>query len=199
MPGVHPTVFLIEDDPPTQDLYETIITSAGHRVMCFTSSYEFASNGSHDYQTGCVLLDIKHFGLEHQQMLSKSTTLPLIIISDSHDIHLAVQSIKSGAVDYLLKPVDELELLQSVDQAIAQSRTDDLHRAQSEAITQRLNTLTPREREVMMLVIKGLPNKLIAHTLGAAEKTIKVHRGRVMKKMEVCSIAELVHDVDRVL
>jgi FixJ family two-component response regulator len=112
---------------------------------------------------------------------------------------VAVKLIKGGAVDYLLKPVDQGELLTVVDQAIARCAADDKTRSEISAIRARMETLTPREQQVMLLVVEGLPNKMIADKLGTAEKTVKVHRGRVMKKMEVHSIAQLVHDVEHAL
>ncbi len=194
-----PTVFFIEEDQEARSLMEQLMATAGYRVQSYSSTNDFARQNGNLTHHGCVILGLKVLGVGKEPLLTRQTNLPLIIISESPDVRVAVQAIKSGAFDYLVKPVEGNELLKVVEQAIMRCACEDTRRAAAEAVTARINTLTFRERQVMLLVVEGLPNKLIADKLGTAEKTVKVHRGRVMRKMEVHSIAQLVHDVEHAL
>jgi FixJ family two-component response regulator len=137
-------------------------------------------------------------GLELQERLGQiQETLPIIFLTGHGNVPNTVQAMKGGAVDFLQKPVDDEELLAAVQRALALSRQRRAEQAARLEIESRLRTLTPRERQVLELVVKGLLNKQIAGELGAAEKTIKIHRGRVMQKMRASSVADLVHMAER--
>jgi FixJ family two-component response regulator len=141
----------------------------------------------------------KFSGLDLQHELQTSNTpLPIIFITGHGDIPMSVKAIKRGAVDFLPKPVQDKDLLPAIEQALARARQEDDERRELGDIQRRLGTLTPRERQVMALVVRGLLNKQIAFELGTVEKTVKVHRARVMEKMEVQSLAELVRLAQRV-
>lgn len=201
MTELPPTVFIVDDDASVRRSMERLIKSAGHNVQSFDSAAEFLNSGHRQRVSGCLLLDISMPGINglelHRTLAANRATLPVIFITGHGDIPMTVQAMKAGAVDFLVKPVKSDALLQAVELAIARNRRDEKLRSETETIQNRITTLTPREHEVMMLVVKGLLNKQIAEALGAAEKTIKVHRGRVMRKMEVQSVAELVRDVER--
>ena len=137
-------------------------------------------------------------GLELQQAMARNGChLPVIFITGHGDVPASVKAMKSGAVDFLLKPFDEQQLLEAISQALAKDAAARAARAETNALRARHAVLTPREREVCALVSQGLPNKQIAQQLGTSEKTIKVHRGRVIEKLRVGSVAELVRLVDR--
>ncbi len=147
-------------------------------------------------RTGCIVLDV-HMpglsGLDLQEALAKvECTMPIIFLTGRGDIPMSVQAMKKGAADFLTKPVDEDVLLQAIQKALAENRRRNEERAQVESIRARIRTLTEREDEVMRHVISGALNKQTADELGTVEKTIKVHRARVMEKMDVVSVAELV-------
>jgi RNA polymerase sigma factor (sigma-70 family) len=197
------TVFLIDDDPSVRKALTRLIRSAGYQVQAFASAQDFleCGTGAHE-DSACLVLDVRMpglSGLDLQRELSATTTpLPIIFITGHGDIPMTVKAMKNGAVDFLPKPVEGKELLKAVEQALARADEESRERQQLEDIQRRLETLTPRERDVMALVVRGLLNKQIAFELGTAEKTVKVHRARVMEKMEVQSLAELVHIADRV-
>ncbi|MYM41986.1 response regulator transcription factor [Duganella qianjiadongensis] len=194
-------IYLVDDQPAILKALTRLLNSAGYAVQSFASASAFL--GTVDAQAqGCLILDLampEMNGLALQQALGeRASLLPVIFLTGQGDIETGVRAMKLGAADFLTKPVDAERLLAAVEQACASNRR--AHDADLEltAIRQRLATLTPRETEVLDLIIEGLLNKQVAATLGAAEKTIKVHRARVMAKMEVRSLAALVRMVDRV-
>jgi FixJ family two-component response regulator len=177
-----------------------LLRSARLNVMAFGSPQEFLER--HDPRApGCLVLDLAMpglNGLELQAALTvKGSAIPIIFLTGHGNIPASVQAMKRGALDFLTKPVNDDDLLKAVQAAIEQDRLARIARAELEDIQARLDSLTPREREVLTHVVSGQLNKQTAADLGTVEKTIKVHRGRVMEKMKVHSVAELVHLAER--
>jgi FixJ family two-component response regulator len=197
------TVFLVDDDPSVRKALTRLIKAAGYQVEAFASARDFLEwrNGP-DRGSGCLILDVRMPGLSgldlQQELLATHAQLPIIFITGHGDIPMSVKAMKHGAVDFLPKPIKDTVLLKAVEQALARADHDLAEREELENIQRRLESLTPREREVLALVVKGLLNKQIAFQLGTVEKTVKVHRARVMEKMEVQSLAELVRIAERV-
>jgi FixJ family two-component response regulator len=196
-----PTVFVVDDDPAVLKSLSRLLRSARLEVAAFSSPREFLER--HDPRApGCLVLDVAMpglNGLELQEALTtKGSELPIIFLTGHGDIPMSVQAMKRGALDFLTKPVNDEDLLKAVHVAIEKDRLQRQTRAEVTEIQQRLATLTPREREVMEHVISGQLNKQTAADLGTVEKTIKVHRARVMEKMKVQSVAELVRLAERV-
>jgi FixJ family two-component response regulator len=195
-------VFLVDDDDSVLRALGRLIKSAGYEVQTFVSARAFLDSG--DFQEGpaCLVLDVRMPGLNgldlQRELQAANASLPIIFITGHGDIPTTVRAMKAGAVDFLPKPLKDAVLLRAIEQALARAAREQAERHEFGAITQRLNTLTPREREVMALVVRGLLNKQIAFELGTVEKTIKVHRARVMQKMAVDSLAELVRVADRI-
>jgi FixJ family two-component response regulator len=195
------TVFVVDDDPAVRKALERLLRAAGHEVAGYPSAQAFLDQ--HEPATpGCVVLDVAMpamSGPELQRVLAASGMgRPVVFLTGRGDIATGVRAMKDGAVDFLVKPVDDEELIAAVRRALDEDRIAREARADREAIERRLATLTPRELEVLRHVIAGCLNKQIAGQLGTAEKTIKFHRGRVMAKMEVRSVADLVRVAERV-
>jgi FixJ family two-component response regulator len=148
------------------------------------------------------VLDVRMPGLSgidlQHELQTAGSSLPIIFITGHGDIPMSVQAMKDGAADFLIKPVNDAELLKAIEKALVQAQDNIRERQERDDIQRRLKTLTPRELEVMTMVVRGLLNKQIAFELGTVEKTVKVHRARVMEKMEVESLAELVRIAERV-
>lgn len=195
-----PTIFLVDDDDSVLRGLQRLLRSAGHATQAFASASEFLALLPGDVP-GCAVLDLsmpRLNGLELQQAMEHhGCHLPVIFISGHQDIPATVTAMKAGAVDFLLKPYDEEQLLQAISRALEKDAAARAARAEVQALQARHALLTPREREVCALVSQGLPNKQIAQELGTSEKTIKVHRGRVVQKLRVGSLAELVRLMDR--
>ncbi len=190
------TIFIVDDDPLVRRSLERLTRSAGWNPEAFASAREFLARPRFS-GTGCVVLDVQMpqmTGPElREQMAARKISLPVVFLTGHGDIPTGVDAMKKGAVDFLVKPVDDKMLLRTIQLALKRHQ-DGRERAQElEKIHQRLARLSVREREVMECVIAGCLNKQTGDTLGIAEKTVKVHRGRVMQKMEVLSVAELVH------
>ena len=201
MPSAVPTVFLVDDDASVRKALTRLIKVAGYQVHAFASASEFLDYHPHADGPACLVLDVRMPGLNgldlQRELHDANVPLPIIFITGHGDIPMSVKAMKAGAVDFLPKPVKDKDLLQAIEQALARAALDRSRLAQSQGIQKRLETLTPREREVMELVVTGMLNKQVAHKLGTVEKTIKVHRARVMEKMEVNSLAELVRVAER--
>ena len=196
-----PTVFVVDDDPAVLKSLSRLLRSARLDVATFSSPRQYLEQ--HDpCAPGCLVLDLAMpglNGLELQKTLAaKSSALPIIFLTGHGDIPMSVQAMKRGALDFLTKPVNDDDLLRAIHLAIEKDRLLRQTRAEVAEIEQRLATLTPREREVLEHVISGQLNKQTAAELGTVEKTIKVHRARVMEKMKVQSVAELVRLAERV-
>jgi len=201
MSNKSPTIFIVDDDPAVLTGLSRLLRSAGLNVVTFISPEQFLDQ--HDPNApGCLVLDVAMpglNGLELQEALTKSgSMIPIIFLTGHGTVPASVKAMKSGALDFLSKPVDEKDLLGAIHIAIEKDEAARQTRAEIDEIQERLKTLTPREREVLTHVVTGQLNKQIAYDLGTVEKTIKVHRARVMEKMKVNSVAELVHLCERV-
>jgi FixJ family two-component response regulator len=197
-----PTVFVVDDDASVRKSLARLLKSAGYRPESFASAEEFIDRWERDPVPGCVLLDIQMPGLDGLQLQQKLQTathgIPIIFITGHGDIPSSVTAMKAGAVDFFPKPFNDEDLLRAIREAIQRDRQERTEGAKRATVAQRFETLTPREREVMALVVQGLLNKQIAFALGASEKTIKIHRGRVMEKMKVPSVADLVRAAEKI-
>jgi FixJ family two-component response regulator len=193
-------VFLVDDDPGVLKALTRVLNSRGYEVLAFSSPAEFLAQ--HDPSIpGCAIFDVSMPGLDGIELQAAlkagGCERPVIFITGVGDIPLTVQAMKAGAVDFLTKPVKSSELLAAVAVA-AEKETQALkHRSELRSINGRMKTLTPREREVMTHVIAGRLNKQIAADLGTAEKTVKLHRGRMMRKMGVRTVADLVRVAEK--
>jgi len=190
------TVFVIDDDDSVRKSLVRLLKAMGYPARPYASAGEFLDDWQSDHGPGCLVLDVQLpglNGLELQETLRGSDfPIPIIFITGHGDIPMSVRAMKAGAVDFLAKPFNDEDLLRAVREAIARVKERHAEHREHEAIAALYAALTPREREVMALVVGGLPNKRIATELGTSEKTIKVHRGRVMEKMKVESLADLV-------
>lgn len=195
------TVFVIDDEASVRRSVARLLKSADHQVEVFGSAEEFLRRPHYD-GPGCLILDVKmpgQSGLELQEALAKAGyRLPVIFISGRSDIPVSVKAMKAGAVDFLTKPFQHTDLLGAVDVSLAKDREARATRAEVQDIQHRLETLTQREREVLSLVVAGRLNKQIAYELGISEKTVKVHRARVVEKMHSDSVADLVRLAEKV-
>jgi FixJ family two-component response regulator len=202
-PSPSSTVFIVDDDASVRRALTRLIKSAGYPVQAFASARDFLEYWrANDQNPGCLVLDVRMPGLSgldlQHELQAANTLLPIIFITGHGDIPMSVKAMKQGAVDFLPKPVTDKDLLRAIEQALARASHDHAERLESEEIQSRLTRLTPREREVMTLVVGGLLNKQIAFELGTVEKTVKVHRARVIQKMKVQSLAELVRLAEKV-
>ncbi len=190
-----PAIFVVDDDASVCTGLDRLLSAAGFRVETFTSAEIFLDRPPHD-GIGCIVLDIRMRGLSGTELQAKlakrGNELPIIFLTGHGSIPLSVNALKQGAADFLTKPVDEKVLLTTIDQALTRSACLVHKRNHLEAKRELLNTLTPREKEVMGVVLTGALNKQIAARLGISEKTVKVHRSRTMEKLSVNSVAELV-------
>ena len=196
-----PMVFVVDDDPSVRKGLTRLVTSAGYQVEAFASARDFLARAPHGGPC-CLLLDVRMpglNGLDLQAALAAAGRRMSIIFCTAHaDVPMTVKAMKEGAVDLLTKPFDAEDLLDAVRRALAKDARDVDTGARLAEIQERVKTLTPRETEVFALVVTGALNKQIASDLGIGEKTVKVHRARVMEKMRAGSVAELVRLADQV-
>jgi FixJ family two-component response regulator len=196
-----PFVYVIDDDPSVRTALERLLRSAGYDVNTFASATEFLDFSCPD-MPGCIILDIqmpKISGLELQDCLArKCVCLPIVFITGHGTIPASVRALKAGAMDFLQKPFEGSELLDAVSRGIEKHRRLRQEQNVLKVLRARAATLTPREREVFGLVVSGMLNKQVAFDLGTAEKTIKVHRARVMEKMCAQSLADLVRFAEKI-
>ncbi|MGY1530975.1 response regulator transcription factor [Luteimonas sp. A649] len=197
----HDTVYVIDDDPDVRDGLSRLLRAIGWDVRAYATADAFLEERP-GHLDGCVLLDVSMPGMTgpelHDRMREDGNTLPVIYLTGQSTLAIGVRAMKQGARDFLEKPVDEAVLVPAIEQAITDHRTAREAQGRLDGISLRLDRLSPREREVMDHVIAGRLNKQIAADLGIAEKTVKVHRGRAMGKMEVRSVAQLVRLCDAV-
>lgn len=195
-----PTVYLVDDDPGVRRTAKELIESIGLRVHAFGSAREFLE-AQRPEAPGCLVLDIRLPGLSgldlQRELARTSSPLPIIFISGHADIPMTVQAMKAGAIEFLPKPFRDQQLLDAISQAIERDRLARNERREVAELRRRHDSLTPREREVMTFVVKGLLNKQVGAELGMSETTVKLHRGQVMQKMKADSLADLVRMAER--
>jgi FixJ family two-component response regulator len=195
MTKTEPTVFLVDDDHAVRDALELLLDTAGFNTVSFASATEFLE--SYDAsQPGCLVLDIRMPGMSGMELqdalLTETAGLPIIFLTGHGNVSMSAKAFRTGAVDFLEKPFDEAVLLERIREALGLDRDNRESMARHARASSRLAVLTPREREVMLLLVAGNTNKEIAARLDLSTRTIETHRGRVMEKTGVQSVAELV-------
>jgi FixJ family two-component response regulator len=200
-PTHKPVVHVVDDDASVRRALGRLLRSAGHDVESFASAEKFSTRDQ-SIGAGCIILDIRMQGMDgmtlQQQLAAEACPLPIVFLTGHGDIPMSVEAMKRGAEDFLTKPVDEDLLLAAVDRALERGRHQRVAFEEQTTIRSRVADLSPREFEVMRCLLTGALNKQIAAHLGIVEKTVKVHRARVLEKMGVHSVAELVHLCDQI-
>lgn len=200
MTAVRPAVFLVDDAPSVRKSLTRLLAAAGYTVEAFASARDFLARAPHAGPC-CLVLDVRMpglTGLDLQETLAAAgRRMSIVFVTGHGDISMSVRAMKGGAVDFLTKPFDQKDLLNAIERAVAKDVHDLGDKTRLTEAQRRVKTLTPREAEVFALVVTGMLNKQIASALGIAEKTVKVHRARVMEKMRAGSVAELVRLADR--
>lgn len=188
-------VYIVEDDDAVRDSLQLMLESIGRVVIAYPSADQFLQAYSQD-MAGCIVLDIRMPGINGMELQRKlndlNSILPIIFVTGHGDVPMAVEAMQQGAVDFVQKPYREQELLDKISQAM---ELDDQNRAmlqQRQAILERMHELTPRERDVMQLMVEGKANKVIAINLDISQRTVEIHRARVMEKLQANSLAHLV-------
>jgi FixJ family two-component response regulator len=195
VPGGRPIVFVVDDDISVRESLESLIAEAGWRPEVFASAGEFLAQPRR-LLPSCLVLDVSLpdlNGLDLQQRIADRSDMPIIFITGHGDIPMTVRAMKAGAAEFLTKPFGPEVLLSAIQTAIERSRAALDEQAKLHSLRHRYESLTPREREVMALVVRGQLNKQVGGELGISEVTVKAHRGRMMQKMEAGSLAELVN------
>jgi len=189
------TIFVVDDDEAIRDSLDLLLKTVGLNATTFGSGDEFLEAYDAGWE-GCILLDIRMpgtSGMEVQKRLAESgCSIPVIFITGHGDIPMAVEAMHGGAFDFIQKPFRDQDLLDRIDQALTTSHEPVQQAARKKTVQNQLQTLTPREQEVMQLVVHGSANKVIAMDLGVSQRTVEIHRARVMEKMQARSLAELV-------
>jgi len=190
-----PTVFIVDDDPAIRFAMQALMDSVNIEHEIYASGDEFLQ-GVEDHRAGCLVLDIRMPGLGglelQDELITRGSTLPIIFITGHGDVPMAVDAMQKGAVDFIQKPFRDQDLLDRIREAL---KTDQERREEQQKhaeVAERLARLTNREREVFDLVVTGKPNKVIAYELGVSQRTVEIHRARVMEKMQARSLADLV-------
>lgn len=198
--AVAPTVFIIDDDRGMSQAIQDLVESVGLRAESFATGQEFLSR-QRTSGPSCLVLDVRlpqMSGLDFQRRLAEiGMQIPIIFMTAHGDVPMSVRALKSGAVEFLTKPFRDQDLLDAIQQALQRDRVARKQEAEMLDVQERYRTLTPRERQVMVLVVSGLLNKQIASEIGASEATVKIHRSNMMQKMQVGSLIELVRTADK--
>jgi FixJ family two-component response regulator len=196
-----PIVFIVDDDDSVRKALARLIKSVDLNVETFASADDFLKRQPHN-GPACLVLDIRMPGLSgldlQDELVAAGRTLPIIFISAHGSIPLSVRAMRAGAVDFIEKPFEDQTLLDAINQSLKKDRQAKLEQAELREIQRRVDSLTPREREVFVHVVSGKLNKHIAFELGTSERTIKAHRARVMKKMQANSLADLIRLAEKV-
>jgi FixJ family two-component response regulator len=194
------TVFVVDDDTSVRTALKRLIQSLGFKVETFDSAQAFLEHCPYD-GPACLILDVRMpgmSGIELQQQLTKAGLgMPIVFITGHGNIPMSVKAMKAGAVDFIEKPFEDQKLIDAVNTAIKINKKFRTEQAEIKDLQRRVDSLTPREHEVFILVVSGMLNKQIAFDLGMSEKTVKVHRARVMDKMEAKSLADLVRMAEK--
>jgi FixJ family two-component response regulator len=196
-----PIVFVVDDDRAVREAMSRLLASVGLRVETFKTAQEFL-DAQRPEAPACLVLDVRMpglSGLELQRVLSNAEApIPIIFITGHGDVPMSVEAMKGGAVEFLMKPFRDQELLDAIQLAIERARAETKRMSELTELRARYESLTPRERAVMRLVVTGLLNKQIAAELGMSEVTVKIHRAHAMKKMRAASLADLVRLAEKV-
>lgn len=194
------TVFVVDDDPAVRDSLALLLGSAGHRVACFETAVAFLESYADD-PPGCAIVDLQLPGIDglelQDRLQANGSVLPVVFLTGHGDVPAAVRALKHGALDFLEKPYDAERLLALVDDALARDTERRASLAARNRAAALMATLTPREREVMHLVASGHANKVVAANLAISERTVELHRSRIMRKTGARSVPDLVRMVER--
>ncbi|MDX2145760.1 MAG: response regulator FixJ [Rhodospirillaceae bacterium] len=188
-------VFVVDDDEAVRDSLAALLEANGLQARTYPSAVAFLAALSPEFH-GCVVADIRMPGMDglelQNELVRRAASLPMIIVTGHADVTLAVRAMKAGAVDFVEKPYDDDTLVDSIHRALETARRRERQGAFAKTARLRIETLTPREREVMELLVDGAANKVVAHKLGISERTVEVHRARVMTKMHAKNVSDLV-------
>ena len=192
------TVYVVDDDEAVRDSLQWLLEGKDYRVKCFDSAESFLSRFD-SREVACLLVDIRMEGMSglelQDRLIERKSPLPIVFITGHGDVPMAVEAMQAGAVDFIQKPFRDQDLLDRINQALEKDAGSRRMLAERNMIRKRLESLTPREREVLDLVVAGKANKVIAGDLNLSQRTVEIHRARVMEKMEAHSLAHLVRMV----
>ena len=198
MPGI---VHVVDDDALYRTALQRLLKAAGYRVLAYASAQQFLDLRPDENAKGCILLDVRMPGLSGPELQGRLTelgwALPIVFLTGHPDISIAVNALKAGAENFLVKPVSSNQLLQAIERAIARREKERALKAGLEALRALLSTLTPRQLQVFELIVQGKTNKQAARELGGSARTIKAHRQAIMEKMKVQSITQLAAIAER--
>jgi RNA polymerase sigma factor (sigma-70 family) len=193
-------VFVVDDDPSVRSAIERLIGTVGLQVQLFGSAQEFLASKLPNVPS-CLVLDIRLPGISglalQGQLAENNVQIPIIFITSHHDVPMTVRAMKAGAVEFLTKPFHDQDFLDAIHLALERDRGRRQQEAELAVLRERFDSLSPREREVVTMVVSGMLNKQIAAQIGTAENTVKVHRSRAMEKMQANSLADLVKMIER--